>query len=62
MSQQDLADATGIPRHAITAMETLTASRHIRLGEAVTIAEALGWPLQDFIGDEPLRLVVDVAP
>lgn len=47
MTQQNLADETGIPRGVIGKIESST--RGLLLGEAVAIAEALGVPLADMV-------------
>lgn len=55
MTQQQLADATGMNRSAVWAVET--GRRYIRLGEAVAICAALSVDLGALVAEEPLVLV-----
>jgi transcriptional regulator with XRE-family HTH domain len=56
MSQRQLAEACGMHRMAINAIEA--GSRSIKLTEAAAIAEALGVELGPLVSDEPLVLHV----
>lgn len=59
MTQQQLSDATGMRRIAITEVESHR--RHLRLGEAIALCAALGVPLADVVSDGPLTLQTDVT-
>ncbi len=59
MSQQQLSEATGMPRFAIAEVEGHR--RHLRLGEAIALCAALGVALGDVVSDGPLTLQADVT-
>jgi DNA-binding XRE family transcriptional regulator len=58
MSQQRLADAAGMPRFALQAVEA--GNRNLRLGEAIALCEALGVELGAVVSDQPLVLRSEV--
>lgn len=59
MTQQQLADAIGIRRAAVSAIEC--GSRNLRLGEAIALCDALGVDLGAVVSVQPLVLRADVT-
>lgn len=59
MSQQALADAAGMPRFALQAVEV--GQRNLRLGEAIALCTALGVELGAVVSGQPLVLRTEVV-
>lgn len=59
MTQQQLSDVTGMPKFAICEAEGHR--RHLRLGEAIRLCNALGVDLGDVVSEGPLTLRADVT-
>jgi XRE family transcriptional regulator, fatty acid utilization regulator len=58
-TQEHVATALDIPRSAMSEIET--GRRAVRLGEVHRLAEILGAPLPDLLGDSPLVLSTPIA-
>ncbi len=56
MTQQQLADAAGLPRASLGMIEI--GRRGVGLGEAVELCKVLDVPLADMISIEPLTLTI----
>lgn len=54
LTQQQLADAIGMTRVALQAVEG--GNRHLRIGEAVALCAALGVDLSVVVSEQPLML------
>lgn len=59
MTQQQLSEATGMRKFAIAEVEGHR--RHLRLGEAIALCEALGVSLGDVVSEGPLTLRADLT-
>lgn len=59
MTQQKLSEATGMRRIAITEVEAHR--RHLRVGEALALCNALGVSLGDVVSEGPLTLWADLT-
>lgn len=59
LTQKQLADAVGMTRGALAAMEE--GDRNLRLGEAVAICEVLQVDLAALVSPEPLNIEVPIT-